>query len=152
MTGREDKLLIEVEEEDWDAVVDVNLKGAFNTIKAVAPKMIEKGDGHIILTASGQALRGAVRRSYYTAAKAGVIGLMKSAARELGEFNIKVNTIIPGLIVHSPAFRAFTVAEEYLKETVLHRHQTPEELARFVVHLSQTENISGQCFQLDSRF
>ncbi len=153
LTRKENKLLLEHSEKDWDIVVDVNLKGSFNCLKAVAPQMIKQRDGHIILISSGIGLRPRERMSSYAAAKAGVFGLMKAAALELGEYNIKVNVVNPGLIIHEslPANAGVQVSEGYVNETMLHRLSNREDFADFVVYLSQKNNISGQIFNLDSR-
>ena len=149
-----EKLLLQHESDEWDLVIETNLKGAFNLIKASAPIMIKQGDGHIVIVASGTGLRGRVKFSSYAAAKAGEIGLMKAAARELGEYNIKVNAICPGRIVHAGVKGRISNPSEpdaYIREAVLHRNGSAEEFAQFVSHLAQTENVSGQILNLDSR-
>jgi len=151
LTKQNNKLLWEHSEREWDLVVNINLKGVFNCIKAVAPQMIKQRDGHIILIASGSGLRPGKLISSYAAAKAGVIGLMKAAARELGEYNIKVNGVNPGLITHRSMFMGGTIPDEYIAETMLGRLSTAEDLASFMVNLSQTTSTSGQIFNLDSR-
>ncbi len=153
--GSKGQLIIEMEEAAWDSVIDVNLKGTFICIKAVAPYMIKQRGGHIINISSGHGLRGAKSFSAYSAAKAGVIGLTKSAARELGEYNIKVNALCPGLILHERSVREGRVSQEridsYMMESLLHRTGAAQQFAEFVVHLSSMENISGQTLNLDSR-
>ncbi|MFC2003379.1 SDR family NAD(P)-dependent oxidoreductase [Chloroflexota bacterium] len=148
------KLLLEYTDEEWDIVVDTNLKGTFNCLRAVAPQMIKQREGHIILISSGQGIRPGPLVSIYAAAKAGVFGLMKAAARELGDYNIKVNAVNPGLIPRksftSAGFPSDFIAS-YAKETALGRLSTPEDFADFVFYLSQTKNISGQTFNVDSR-
>ena len=153
LTKDKNKLLIDHSEEDWDFTVDINLKGSFNCIKAVAPQMIKQKDGHIILVVSGQGLRPRKELSSYAAAKAGTIGLMKAAAFELGEHNIKVNAITPGLIVHEQLYPVPTeqILEAYMNQTMLHRLSKPEDIADWVVFLSQKNNVSGQTYNLDSR-
>lgn len=151
--GKE-KLLLDYEEDEWDLVIETNIKGTFNCIKAAAPAMIKQKGGHIVIVASGTGLRGGVKMSSYAAAKAGEIGLMKAAARELGEQNIKINALCPGRIMHGAV--AAVVAnypqhDAYLQEAVLHRNGDADEFGRFVGHLVQMENISGQVINLDSR-
>lgn len=154
LTKKENKILLEHSEEEWALVVDTNLKGTFNCLKAVAPQMIKQREGHIILISSGQGIKPGTLLSSYAAAKAGVIGLMKAAAREFGDYNIKVNAVNPGFIPHkllaTGGFASDRVVR-YTSETMLGRLSTPEDFADFVVYLSQTNNISGQTFNLDSR-
>ena len=150
----ENKLLLEHSDEEWDLVVDTNLKGTYNCLRAVAPQMIKQKEGHIILVSSGQGLRPGPKLSSYAAAKAGVLGLMKAAASEFGEYNIKVNAVIPGLIPHQLlALGGFVpdYVKRYRDETTLGRLSTPEDFADFIVCLSQMNNVSGQTFSLDSR-
>ena len=100
LTKQKNKLLLEHSEKEWDLVLEVNLKGSYNCLRAVAPQMIKQRDGHIMLVSSGTGIRPGTLVSSYAAAKAGVFGLMKAAARELGEYDIKVNAVNPGLITH----------------------------------------------------
>jgi 3-oxoacyl-[acyl-carrier protein] reductase len=151
LTKKENKLLLEHTEEEWDLVVDVNLKGSFNCLRAVAPQMIKQKEGHIILVSSGTGIRPGKLMSSYAAAKSGVNGLMKAAARELGEYNIKVNAINPGLVTHRQLVLGGVTAEGYITETTLGRLTNPEEVANFVVRLAEMNNISGQILNMDSR-
>ena len=138
-------LITEYSSEDWDLVVESNLKGTFHCIKAVAGPMIAQKDGHIIIMGSGTAFRGQVRGAAYAASKAGILGLMKSAALELGEHNIKVNVVAPGRQPHPGE------AGDYSQGTALGRTNNPSEVAAFFVRLSRMNNVSGQIFNLDSR-
>lgn len=151
LTRKENNLLLDHSEEEWDLVVDVNLKGTFNCIKAVAPQMIKQRDGNIILISSGTGIRPGKLMSSYAAAKAGVFGLMKAAARELGEYNIKINAVNPGFVIHKSMVLGGVNVESSLAERVLGRLLNAEDLAEFVVYLSQKNNISGQIFNLDSK-
>lgn len=90
--------LWEMDEQTWDDVVDVNLKGVWRTMKAVLPHMIERRSGSIVLTSSVNGLRGNGGAAHYAATKHGVLGLMKSAALELGPHRIRVNAVCPGLV------------------------------------------------------
>ncbi|MER5754545.1 mycofactocin-coupled SDR family oxidoreductase [Streptomyces sp. NPDC002088] len=86
----------ELSEEAWDVVVDVNLKGAWNTVRAAAPGMIDAGDGgSIIITSSAAGIRGHVPYAHYVASKHGVVGLMKALSNELAPHRIRVNTVHP---------------------------------------------------------
>jgi NAD(P)-dependent dehydrogenase (short-subunit alcohol dehydrogenase family) len=90
--------LMEMTDADWHDVIDNNLNGTANTIRAFAPKMIPRKKGRIIVLSSMQGLHGTKDASSYSASKWGIIGLMKSAAMELGEHNITVNALLPGLV------------------------------------------------------
>ena len=92
------KPLLEMEDADWHDVIDTNLTGSANTVRAFAPALVKNGKGRIILISSMQGKYGMKNGSAYSASKWGIIGLMKSAALELGKHKITVNTIEPGLI------------------------------------------------------
>ncbi len=132
--------LLKVKEEDWDTVVGVHLKGAFNCIQAVAPHMIENRYGKIINISSMWGKSGAVSEIAYSSAKAGVIGLTKSVARELGRYQINVNVVLPGMIL-TPTISK--MAEKYqnriIENTPLGRIGQPEEVAHVVVFLASNE-------------
>jgi 3-oxoacyl-[acyl-carrier protein] reductase len=132
--------LLKVKEEDWDAVLGVHLKGTLNCIQAVAPHMIENTYGKILNLSSVWGKRGAVSEISYSSAKAGIIGLTKSVARELGRYQINVNAILPGLIL-TPTIAK--MAEKYQKiiieNTPLKRMGKPEEVANVVAFLASDE-------------
>jgi 3-oxoacyl-[acyl-carrier protein] reductase len=132
--------LLKVKEEDWDAVLGVHLKGTLNCIQAVVPHMIEKGYGKIVNLSSVWGKRGAVSEISYSSAKAGIIGLTKSVARELGRYQINVNAILPGLIL-TPTIAK--MAEKYqnmiIENTPLRRIGQPEEVANVVAFLVSDE-------------
>jgi NAD(P)-dependent dehydrogenase (short-subunit alcohol dehydrogenase family) len=92
------KPILEWEDADWHDTIDVNLTGTCNAIRAVAPHLVRNGGGRIIVTSSTQGRHGTKYGAAYSASKWGIIGLMKSAALELGEYKITVNAVIPGLI------------------------------------------------------
>jgi NAD(P)-dependent dehydrogenase (short-subunit alcohol dehydrogenase family) len=91
----------EIDEQSWQAVLDVNLSGVWRTAKAAAPQMIEQGGGVIIATGSVQSRTARRHLSAYTASKHGLSGLLKTMALELGPFNVRVNSVLPGAI-HTP--------------------------------------------------
>jgi len=132
--------LLKVREEDWDAVLGVHLKGTLNCIQAVAPHMIENRYGKIVNLSSVWGKRGAVSEISYSSAKAGIIGLTKSVARELGRYQINVNAILPGLI-WTPTITK--MAEKYLnmiiENTPMKRVGQPEEVANVVAFLVSDE-------------
>ena len=90
--------LLEMEDADWRITIDVNLTGTANALRAFAPHMVKRGGGRIILTSSTQGQHGTKYGASYAASKWGIIGLMKSAALELGPYRITVNALVPGLI------------------------------------------------------
>lgn len=88
----------EMDEQTWDDVMDVNLKGTWRTVKAVAPHMISRRSGSVVLTSSVNGMEGNPGAAHYAASKHGVLGFMKSAALELGPHGVRVNAVCPGLI------------------------------------------------------
>lgn len=132
--------LLNVKEEDWDAVVDVHLKGTFNCIQAIAPHMIENRYGKIINISSIYGKTGGIAAISYSSAKAGIIGLTKSVARELGRYQINVNVVLPGLVL-TPTISK--MAEKYrniiIENTPLRRMGQPEEIANVVSFLASDE-------------
>jgi 3-oxoacyl-[acyl-carrier protein] reductase len=132
--------LLKVKEEDWDAILGVHLKGTLNCIQAVASHMIENRYGKIINISSIYGKSGGVAAISYSAAKAGIIGLTKSVARELGRYQINVNVVLPGLIL-TPTIAK--MAEKYrnmiIENTPLRRIGQPEEIANVVAFLASDE-------------
>jgi len=146
-----DGLVSQMSDDDWDRVVDVNLKGAFLCSQAVLPMMLKQRDGHIINIASFAA-RGQRGQANYAAAKAGVIGLTEALAKEVGSRNVRVNAILPG-VLPTPMTANLTEAQlnELAAANALRRLNSVTEVARFTAFLATTQNISGQVFPLDSR-
>lgn len=132
--------LLKIKEEDWNAVFGVHLKGTLNCIQAVAPHMIERAYGKIINLSSVWGKRGAVSEISYSAAKAGILGLTKSVARELGRYQINVNVVLPGFILTPTVSQ---MAEKYQKliieNTPFKRAGQPEEVANVVAFLASDE-------------
>jgi NAD(P)-dependent dehydrogenase (short-subunit alcohol dehydrogenase family) len=132
--------LLKTKEEDWDAVLGVHLKGTLNCIQAVVPRMIEKSYGKIINLSSVWGKRGALSEISYSTAKAGILGLTKSVARELGRYQINVNVVLPGFILTPTVSK---MAEKYrnmiIENTPLKRAGQPEEVANVVAFLSSDE-------------
>ena len=108
--------LLEMADSDWNDVIENNLNGTANTIRAFAPKMVARKQGRIIVLSSMQGLHGTKDAASYSASKWGIIGLMKSAALEFGQYNITVNALIPGL-VDTPLTRYATRLRESMAET-----------------------------------
>ncbi len=141
--------IIETEEKDWDWLIDTTLKSVFNCIKAIAPQMIKQKDGHIISVGAAPGFIGREGWAPFNAAKGGLIALSRSAARELGKYNIRVNMVYPGYIAHPG--RDWEFSQKVADTTLLKRFQTPEEFSRFIVFLSKMQNVSGQNFFVESR-
>jgi 3-oxoacyl-[acyl-carrier protein] reductase len=148
----EDHLLARMSEADWDRVLEVNLKGAFLCAQAVARQLIHQRDGHILNIASYAARSGAAGQSAYAAAKAGLLGLTASLAKELGSRNVRVNAVLPGVLPTAmTAGLARGALDRFAQANALGRLNAVDEVARFVVFLAGLRNVSGQIFQLDSR-
>ncbi|MFH1260248.1 MAG: SDR family NAD(P)-dependent oxidoreductase [Elusimicrobiota bacterium] len=146
------EIFLRLSEANWDRTIKANLSGTFFCLRETAKMMINDRQGSIINIGSIIGVRGGIGDAGYSAAKSGLIALTKTAARELGKFNIRVNAVLPGchqtpmLGANSPA-----ILERARKESVLSLTTSGEELAKFVVFLSQMETVSGQVFNWDSR-
>ncbi|MEP6820819.1 MAG: SDR family NAD(P)-dependent oxidoreductase [Chthoniobacterales bacterium] len=137
---------------DWDAVLSTNLRGAFLCAQAAGLKMMRQRSGHIVNIGSFSARFGTFGQSNYAAAKAGLVGLTQSMARELGKRNVRVNCVLPGFL--ETKFTADMPDEAKLLALQMHelgRFNTAEEAARFIAFLDTMPFVSGQVFQLDSR-
>lgn len=148
-----DKPLARMTESDWTQVMDVNLKGAFLCAREVSRGMMKRRTGHVVFIASFSAVHPPSGQANYAAAKAALLGMMKSMAQELGPRNIRVNAILPGFL-ETKMTRDLpdNVKQASLSRHTLGRFNTPDAVARFVscLHL-QLPNTSGQVFNLDSR-
>lgn len=147
-----DGLALQMSEQDWDDVLETDLKGPFLCLRAVSRVMMQQRSGHIISLSSIAGLQGREGQANYSASKAGLIGLTRAAAGELGNYNIKVNAVLPGYLRTD---MGSTVREDVhrriLASNALGRANDPEEVAAFIHHLSLMQNVSGQVFNLDSR-
>ncbi len=142
----------QLEDEDWDEVLDVNLKGAFQCSQAVIRSMQKRRTGHIINIGSYAGKNGAHGQGAYAAAKAGLIGLTQSIAREVGSRNVLANLVLPGILPTAmTAALSAEVMAGFAQANSLGRINDSGEVGRFVVHLAEMKNVSGQIFQLDSR-
>jgi 3-oxoacyl-[acyl-carrier protein] reductase len=142
-----DGLLMRMTEQQWDAVIAVNLKSAFNFTKAVQTTMLKQRSGSIINMSSVVGVSGNAGQSNYSASKAGLIGFTKSIAKELGSRNIRSNAIAPGFIITEMTGQlSDEVRNEWNKMIPLHRGGTPEDVANASLFLASdlSSYITGQ--------
>ncbi|BCZ48269.1 3-ketoacyl-ACP reductase [Clostridium gelidum] len=147
-----DTLILRMKEEDFDSVIDVNLKGVFNCLKAITPIMVKQKHGKIINMSSVVGLTGNAGQVNYAASKAGVIGMTKSLAREVGSRGITVNAVAPGFIETDMTHELNDkVKEEAKKNIPLKRFGNPEDVANVVAFLASesSDYITGQVIQVD---
>ncbi len=147
-----DSLMLRLKEENWDAVIDTDLKSGFLTMKAAAPIMMKQKKGAIVNIASVVGIMGNIGQINYSAAKAGVIGMTKTAARELAARGVRVNAVAPGFIATSMT----DVIPEKIKEGMIHsiplgRMGQAEDVANAVCFLASDEAsyITGQVLKVD---
>ncbi len=148
-----DGALLKMQEADWDEVMAVNLRGAFLCAREASRGMVKRRSGHILFISSFSALQPPAGQANYTAAKAALLGMMKSMALELGPRNVRVNAILPGFMeTKMTADLSPEVRANVLKRHTLGRFNTPETVADFVTCIHhQMAHTSGQVFNLDSR-
>lgn len=149
---KEGQVVSQMSQEAWDMVIDVNLKGVFNCTQAVVPAMIEHGGGSIINASSVVGLYGNFGQSNYVATKAGVIGMTKVWARELGRYNIRVNAVAPGFIltemVKKMPEKVLATMQEH---TPIGRLGEPEDIANAFLWLASDESsfVHGATISVD---
>ncbi|MCW1913220.1 SDR family NAD(P)-dependent oxidoreductase [Luteolibacter sp. GHJ8] len=148
-----DALLGKLPEEDWDAVMESNLRGAARCAAAASRGMLRARAGHLVFISSHSAIHPPAGQAAYAAAKAGLIGLTMSLAKELGPAGIRVNAVLPGFL-ETRMTKGLSVErrEEVRAEHVLGRFNTAEAVGQFLVTLHERmPHSSGQVFRLDSR-
>ncbi len=150
-------MLLKMKEEDWDAIIDIHLKAAFNTTQAAGRHMKEQKSGKIINVISTAGIFGTIGQINYASAKAGIIGFTKSASRELGRYGINVNVICPGITKTEMTGKLQT--DEKLKKIYegriqLGRFAEPEEIAPAFVFLASDDAsyITGQVLGVDGGY
>ncbi|MBP3915204.1 MULTISPECIES: 3-oxoacyl-[acyl-carrier-protein] reductase [unclassified Clostridium] len=147
-----DGLILRMKEEDFDDVLDVNLKGTFNTTKSISSIMVRQKYGKIINISSVVGIAGNAGQCNYAASKAGVIGFSKSVARELASRNINVNVVAPGYInTDMTKNLPDKVKEEIIKSIPMKKIGNPKEVANLVLFLSSnlSDYITGQVINVD---
>jgi 3-oxoacyl-[acyl-carrier protein] reductase len=141
-------------EDQWDKVIEVNLKGYFNFIRHVAPLLKEQKYGKIVNITSINGIRGKFGQTNYSASKAGIIGYTKAVAKELGAFNVNVNAVAPGLIetaMLKDSEAHDKIVNLALGEIVMKRVGTPEDVANVIVFLASdnARHITGEVIKVD---
>ena len=147
-----DNILLKMKESDWDSVIAVNLKGTFNCIKAATRTFLKQKFGKIINISSVVGIIGNISQVNYSASKAGVIGITKSVAKELGSRNIQVNAVAPGYIETEMTENLRQEAKEaFLKSIPLNKPGTPQDVANVVLFLSSSASdyVTGQVLNVD---
>lgn len=147
-----DRVLWKLTDDDWDAVLDVNLDSAFRLLRAAAPILRARNKGSVVLVSSINGERGKFGQANYAASKAGLIGLAKSAARELGRFNVRVNVVAPGMVrtamTEGLPPEVLRTAQD---ESALGRIAEPADVARAVLFLISdlARHVTGQVLRVD---
>ena len=145
---------LETKPELWDKILSVNLSGAFHTMQLAAEQMKQRGGGSIVLTASTNSYDGEADLIAYNASKAGLLGLLHTAANELGPYGIRVNAVCPGLIrtrLTAASFSNPKILEEYFRHIPLGRGGEPEEVAQAILFLASdlASYITGAALLVD---
>lgn len=147
-----DAVIWKMTEEAWDEVININLKGYFNYIRAASPIFKEQGNGKIVNITSINGLRGKFGQTNYSASKGGIIALTKALAKELGKSNVNVNAVAPGLILTDMMDK---IPEQFkqlaIDETVLKRLGEPKDVAEVVAFLCSdlSKHITGEIIKVD---
>jgi NAD(P)-dependent dehydrogenase (short-subunit alcohol dehydrogenase family) len=149
--GLERKPFYEIEEADWDKVMNVNLKGVWQVSKAVVPSMKQVG-GKIVNISSATVMSGSPNWSHYVTSKAGVIGLTRTMAKELGDFNITVNAVAPGFTLTDASLNLMQNAQNYgVDRGAIKRPSTAQDIVGTVLYLasSAADFVTGQTIIVD---
>jgi 3-oxoacyl-[acyl-carrier protein] reductase len=144
------QLLLRQREDEWANIIATNLTGTFHCLQAMAPSLLKQGGGAIIVIGSYAGFHGSMGQAAYAASKAGLIGLMKTAALEWGPDNILVNLVLPGWQETGLSDGAIPASGEW-QDHALRRAPVLEEVARTVLHVAQLHDASGQVWNCDSR-
>ena len=143
-------LVMRQPEDNWAEVLAVNLTGTFHCLRAMAPPLVAAGGGSIVVVGSHAGFHGTAGQAAYAASKAGLIGLIKSAAQEWGPQNVRVNLVLPGWQQTGLAEGAIPESGAW-QDHALAWPPALDEVARTIVHLAQCDGVSGQVWNCDSR-
>jgi len=143
-------ILLRQREDRWSEIIETNLTGTFHCIQAVGRILCSGNGGSIVVIGSHAGFHGTTGQAAYAASKAGLIGLMRTAALEWGSRNVRVNLLLPGWH-KTPLSEGAMSDDESWVDHALHRPPSIESVARMVVHLTQAKDVSGQIWNCDSR-
>jgi 3-oxoacyl-[acyl-carrier protein] reductase len=147
-----DATLFKLTDDDFNAVIDTNLRGVFLCVRAAVRLMIKQRSGHLILIGSRSARNGPRGQAVYAAAKAGLMAFGQSVAREYGPRDIRCNIVLPGFLETKFVGKLTPERIEAIRaEHALGRFNTVDNAARFIAFLARIDHVSGQVFTLDSR-
>jgi 3-oxoacyl-[acyl-carrier protein] reductase len=146
----ESGLVVRLRPEQWTSTIETNLTGTFHCLRAVGPVMLARREGSVLVATSFAGLQGRAGQAAYAASKAGLLGLIKSVAREWGPYNVRINAVCPGWHQTGLSEASFPGSDE-LADHVLGRFVDLESVARSVCHLALLREASGQVWNLDSR-
>jgi len=147
-----ENLFVKIAEDEFDRVIRTNLTGARHVIRLAGHRMARNGGGHIILISSRVAVRGGRGLAAYASSKSGLIALGLTAAREMAECGIRVNTVLPGFLLSEMGLGASETARSRARtDHLLNRFGQPGEAAGFIGWLAGSEGITGQVFNVDGR-
>jgi 3-oxoacyl-[acyl-carrier protein] reductase len=143
-------LLLRQGEEEWTEVLATNLTGTFHCLRAMAPPLLTRGGGSIVVIGSHAGFHGSTGQAAYAASKAGLIGLVHTAAQEWGAGNVRVNLLLPGWQKTGLSEGTMPAGADWTSQ-VLGRPPSRDEVAKTVVYLAQLNDLSGQVWNCDSR-
>ena len=147
-----ESLLLKTSEDDFDEIMNTDLRGPFNYIRSAARYMVKQKSGHIINISSYAGLKGKEGLSAYSAAKAGLIGMTLSTAKELSRYNITANALLPGYMLTDMGACSTDKGKEHaMKDSIIKEYSDPASVAEFICYLAGTKGVTGQVFNLDSR-
>jgi len=143
-------LLVRHSDEIWDNAIATNLTGTFHCLRAMAPSLLDRGGGSVIVIGSHTGFHGATGQSAYATSKAGLIGLVRTAALEWGPQNIRVNLVLPGWQKTDLTEGLFPEGQGWL-DHALRRPASLDEVVGTIVHVARLKDVSGQVWNCDSR-